>query len=55
LRHLPDPSWSRSGVHSERGLMTLEEMLCAEVEHVPHHIAHIIEKRRALGLPNIES
>ena len=33
----------------------LEEMLRAEVEHVPHHIAHIIEKRRALGLPNIES
>ena len=55
LRRLPDPSWSRSGVHSERGLMTLEEMLRAEVEHVPHHIAHIIEKRRALGLPNIES
>ena len=31
--------------------MTLEEMLRAEVEHVPHHLAHILEKRKALGLP----
>jgi uncharacterized damage-inducible protein DinB len=50
LRTLPESAWARTGVHSERGLITLEEMLQAEVEHVPHHIAHIIEKRRALGL-----
>jgi hypothetical protein len=31
--------------------MTLEEMLRAEAEHVPHHLAHILEKRKALGLP----
>ena len=24
--------------------MTLEEMLLAEVEHVPHHLVHILEK-----------
>jgi uncharacterized damage-inducible protein DinB len=51
LRGLPDEAWSRTGVHNERGLMTLEEMLRAEVEHVPHHLAHILEKRKALGLP----
>jgi hypothetical protein len=51
LRALPEASWLRTGVHSERGLITLAEMLEAEVEHVPHHIRHIIEKRRALGLP----
>jgi uncharacterized damage-inducible protein DinB len=50
LRTLPESAWARTGVHNERGLITLEEMLQAEVEHVPHHIAHIIEKRRALGL-----
>jgi uncharacterized damage-inducible protein DinB len=50
LRALPEAAWARSGVHSERGLITLEEMLQAEVEHVPHHVAHIMEKRRALGL-----
>ena len=51
LRGLPDSAWSRTGVHNERGLITLEEMLRAEVEHVPHHLAHILEKRKALGLP----
>ena len=50
LRALPESAWARIGVHSERGLITLEEMLHAEVEHVPHHIAHINDKRRALGL-----
>lgn len=47
LRGLPESAWVRTGVHSERGLITLEEMLEAEVDHVYHHIRHIIEKRRA--------
>lgn len=50
LRTLPESAWSHTGVHSERGLITLEEMLRAEVEHVPHHIGTIEEKRKALGL-----
>jgi hypothetical protein len=25
-------------------------MLEAEVEHIPHHIRHVLEKRKALGL-----
>ncbi len=54
LRRLPDDAWSRTGVHSERGLITLQEMLQAEVDHVPHHVKHILEKRRALGLPDVE-
>jgi hypothetical protein len=55
LRALPEAAWARTCVHSERGLMTLEEMLQAEIEHVPHHITHIIEKRKALGLPDVDS
>jgi hypothetical protein len=51
LRAVPDSAWSRTGIHSERGLVTLEEMLRAEVEHVPHHLNHILDKRRAMGLP----
>jgi uncharacterized damage-inducible protein DinB len=51
LRAVPEAAWSRTGEHSEQGLMTLEELLQAEVEHVPHHIKHILEKRRAMGLP----
>ena len=50
LNGLAEDAWSRTCVHSERGLMTLEEMLEAEVEHIPHHIRHIVEKRKALGL-----
>jgi hypothetical protein len=54
LRTLPEVAWARTGVHNERGLITLEEMLQAEVEHVPHHIVHINEKRRALGLASLD-
>jgi uncharacterized damage-inducible protein DinB len=54
LRGLPASSWARTAVHNERGLMTLEEMLQTEVDHVYHHVKHIIEKRQALGLSNIE-
>jgi uncharacterized damage-inducible protein DinB len=54
LRRLPEAAWSRTAVHSERGLIRLEEMLQAEVEHVPHHVKHILEKRLALGLPDVE-
>jgi len=54
LRGLHAAAWARTGVHSEWGLITLEQMLQAEVEHIPHHIAHIIEKRKALGLPDVE-
>jgi hypothetical protein len=53
LRGLPDAAWSRKAVHNERGMITLEEMLQAEVDHIPHHIAHILEKRRALRLPDV--
>jgi uncharacterized damage-inducible protein DinB len=50
LRTLPADSWSRAGVHSELGLITLQQHLQVEVDHVPHHVKFIAEKRRALGL-----
>jgi uncharacterized damage-inducible protein DinB len=50
LSELPEAAWSRTCVHSERGSMTLAEMLKAEVDHIPHHIRHVLEKRQALGL-----
>jgi uncharacterized damage-inducible protein DinB len=51
LRGLPEGALARTGVHSEQGLLTLEQMLLLEVEHVPHHLRFIREKRLALGLP----
>jgi len=50
LRRLPDAAWSRVGVHNERGLVRLDEMLTIETEHIAHHIGHIMQKRQALGL-----
>jgi uncharacterized damage-inducible protein DinB len=50
LSGLPEGAWSRTCVHTERGLMTLEEMLEAEVDHIPHHVRFIMEKRKAMGL-----
>ena len=51
LRNLTDAALARVGVHSERGLVTLEQMLQAMIDHIPHHVKFIREKRRALGLP----
>ncbi len=51
LSELPDSDWSRVGVHNERGLVNLEEMVRIEADHVAHHLKFIREKRRALGLP----
>jgi hypothetical protein len=51
LRGLPDAAWTRDGVHNERGLVTLEQLLNIEIDHIPHHVRHIETKRRALGLP----
>jgi hypothetical protein len=51
LRGLPEGALARTGVHSERGLINLGEMLVAETEHVPHHLRFVREKRLTLGLP----
>ena len=50
LRKLPAEAWQRKGVHSERGLLTLADMLGLAARHVPHHVKFIREKRAALGL-----
>jgi uncharacterized damage-inducible protein DinB len=50
LRTLPAEGWARDGVHNESGLLTLQQHLQVEVDHVPHHVKFITEKRRALGL-----
>jgi hypothetical protein len=50
LRTLPAEAWARNGVHNESGLLTLEQHVRLEADHVPHHLKFIVEKRRALGL-----
>jgi hypothetical protein len=50
LKTLPDAAFERVGVHNEAGPMTLEQLLVRVTSHLPHHIAFINEKRRALGV-----
>jgi uncharacterized damage-inducible protein DinB len=50
LRALPDSALQRSGVHNERGPMTLEKLLIGITNHVDHHLKFVAEKRQALGL-----
>ena len=50
LRSLPETVLQRTGVHNERGMTTLEEMLVLCNKHLRHHTAFVVEKRRALGL-----
>jgi hypothetical protein len=51
LRRLPDEALARVGEHSERGPLTLEQLLKIAADHIPHHLRFVAEKRRALGLP----
>ncbi len=50
LRTLKPDDFARVGVHNERGPLTLERLLTTCVNHIPHHVKFIEEKRRALGL-----
>jgi hypothetical protein len=50
LRSLTGSDWERTGVHSERGEMTLRQVVETATRHIPHHVSFIEEKRRALQL-----
>jgi uncharacterized damage-inducible protein DinB len=52
LRTLPPTAFGRVGIHNERGPLTLERLLEIAIKHIPHHVQFILEKRKALGLPN---
>jgi hypothetical protein len=49
LRMLPAEALERVGVHNERGPRTLEQLLTGAINHIPHHVQFIQEKRKALG------
>jgi uncharacterized damage-inducible protein DinB len=48
LRLLTTETWERAGVHSEKGLMTLHQLLAYPVKHLHHHLAFIADKRAVL-------
>jgi uncharacterized damage-inducible protein DinB len=49
LRKLPAEALQRVGVHNERGPRTLEQLLTTTINHIPHHVKFIHEKRKALA------
>lgn len=51
LRRLPPSAFARTGHHTERGEVTLEQLLEGYVEHIDHHLKFIRDKRKLLGKP----
>jgi hypothetical protein len=51
LRRLSDEAFQRSGIHNERGKVTLQEYLAGVVWHLQHHLKFVREKRKLLGKP----
>ena len=51
LRTVKPEALQRVGVHSERGPRTLEQLLTGAINHIPHHVHFIHDKRKALGVP----
>ncbi|HEY2761298.1 MAG TPA: DinB family protein [Pirellulales bacterium] len=50
LRQLKAADFQRTGTHSEAGSLSLETLLQRIINHVPHHVQFIAEKRKALGV-----
>jgi hypothetical protein len=51
LRLLPDEAFAKVGVHNERGLLSLEQLVTGYVGHLDGHMGHLRRKRDLLGKP----
>lgn len=49
LRTLPDEAFARTGIHSERGPVTLLHLLQGAVDHLEHHLKFVHKKRALMG------
>lgn len=49
LRSLPAAAFTKTCVHSERGVMTLDDLVALYAWHGAHHVAHITTLRAAKG------
>jgi uncharacterized damage-inducible protein DinB len=50
IRGLSPEQLQLTGNHNKRGLMTLERVIQMAINHIPHHLAFVAEKRKALGV-----
>jgi uncharacterized damage-inducible protein DinB len=51
LRRVPDEAFDRFGTHSERGRVTLTQLVQGMVDHLEHHLRFLLDKRRLIGKP----
>jgi hypothetical protein len=51
FRRLPDEAYARTGIHNERGKVTLGEYLKSTCDHLDHHLGFIRKKRELLKKP----
>ncbi len=49
LRSLPSDAFTRTGVHNERGLLSLEDLLSSYISHLDNHLDHLLRKRKLIG------
>jgi len=49
LSRLPEPAWSRSATHPERGDVTLDDLLAIYADHGAKHVAQITGLRERRG------
>lgn len=49
LRRLPAAAFDRAGTHTERGRMTLADLVGVYVGHLEHHMRFLRDKRALLG------
>jgi hypothetical protein len=47
LRDLPEGAFARAGTHSDRGRLTLQDLLQIYAEHAENHVKQIMEARLA--------
>lgn len=53
LRRQPESAFTRTGIHTQRGKITLLENIQLYSQHLTHHAPFLIEKRARLGKPMV--
>jgi uncharacterized damage-inducible protein DinB len=50
IRALRPEQLQLTGCHDKKGIQTLEQVIRTATNHIPHHLAFVAEKRKALGV-----
>lgn len=51
LTKIKPTDWQKTGVHTVKGVVSVEQLLEGINYHIPHHLPFLVAKRVALGLP----